>query len=65
MIYNHINFIQKISKEINMSKTNIVLQVTIQWVVKNINFFPKLLFINILYLFIYQNMWSYNSDFLL
>jgi hypothetical protein len=63
MIYNDINFIQKISKEINMSKSNIVLQVTIQWVVKNIIFFPKLLFIKFIYLFIYQNMWSYNSDF--
>jgi len=45
MIYNHINSIQRISKEINMLETNIVLQVSILCVVKNIKFDPNLLFI--------------------
>jgi hypothetical protein len=42
MIYNPISYIQRISK-IHMFQNDIVLQVSIEWVTKNIKFDPNVL----------------------
>jgi hypothetical protein len=43
MIYNPNNYIQRIFKKIHMLQNDIVLQVSIEWVTKNIEFDPNLL----------------------